>query len=57
MTIVIRTKRKDLDPKDPFYNMERSIPWPPGAVSAYRSHSRKPWKFNRRFQGALDEKY
>lgn len=55
MIIVIRTKRKDLDPKDLFYRMQISIDWPPGAVSAYRSRSSQPWKFRRRFTNNKNE--
>lgn len=43
--IVIRGKDTDLNPRNPFHRMQLSIPWPEGAVSAYREDLRAPWEF------------
>lgn len=43
--IVIRSRKKKLDPKNPLHNIHRAIAWPEGSVSAYRKHRLATWEF------------
>lgn len=45
--IVIRSKKSEgkLDAKNPLHRLQMSIPWPEGAVSAYRKHHTAEWEF------------
>lgn len=44
-TIVIRSRKKKLDLKNPLHQIQRAIDWPDNAVSACREQMYAPWQF------------